>query len=202
MIALRAQFRLFAALAALAALAACGDDSSPDPAAAATEAAADESSSDDAGSDDDATDDDAGDDDDAEESGDEASSVADVFDVLDADYTQGSAHVEVSGDADVTEDYSAGGGFSTDGVTSLSFTNDNGLLGIAVDPGSTGGISFSSGDFASGGAFPDQCSIDITQNDESELAGTFECDGAPAVEGSSTDVFVVDIEGTFSVSPS
>ena len=195
MIALRAQFRLFAALAALAALAACGDDSSPDPAAAA-EAAADESSSDDAGADDEATDDDA------EESGDEASSVADVFEILDADYTQGSAHVEVSGDADVTEDYATGGGFSTDGVTSLSFTNDNGLLGIAVDPGSTGGISFSSGDFASGGAFPDQCSIDITQNDESELAGTFECDGAPAVEGSSTDVFVVDIEGTFSVSPS
>ena len=196
MTASRVSIRLLAALIALAPLAACGDDSDPDPAAAASESESEddaaaggseeEASSSDDGSDDESSDDAAG---------------ATPADIIDADYVEGSAHVEVTGDADVTEDYTTGGGFSGQGTTSLSFNNDAGLLGIAIDPGGGGGISFTSGDFATGGTFPDQCRLDVTQNDASGFAGEFVCEGAPAVNGSSTDLLTVDVEGTFSVSP-
>ena len=197
----RVSIYLLAALIALAPLAACGDDDDSDPAAAASEAvddATDDESEDEASSSDEESDDEESSDD---EGSDDGASAAALEDILDADYVEGSAHVEVSGDADVTEDYTTGGGFSSQGTTSLSFTNDAGLLGVAIDAGSGGGISFTSDDFATGGTFPDQCRLSVTQNDESGFAGEFTCEGVPAVNGSSTDLMTVDVEGTFSVSP-
>ena len=123
-----------------------------------------------------------------------------LSDIADAIYATGSAHVEVSGDVDRSDDFGAGGGFTESGMTSLTFNADEQhLLGIAIeDGGKGGGISFTTKDFATGGAFPDQCKLDVDENDASSFEGSFECNDVPAIEDN-TRSRTVNIAGTFAV---
>jgi hypothetical protein len=197
----RSPVRLLAVGIAVVAIAACGDDSdSSDPAAAVDAAVDDATDQADTVADDGADEQDTSDGASDEASANEAAAVSELFDILDATYLEGTASVDVSGDADLDAEYSVGGGFTEAGSTSLTFTDDRGVLGIAIDGTGFGGISFYQDDFATGGTFPDQCDIEVAGSDASAFTGEFSCEGVPAVNGTVNPNLTVDISGTFSVS--
>jgi hypothetical protein len=119
--------------------------------------------------------------------------------IIDATYTTGTARFELSGDTDMTVDYQTGGGFTANGAASLSFTdNDNGVLGIVIDTnGKAGAITFGTGQVGTAGALDGPCSMDITTNEPTELAGSFSCEDVAGIDGARTTT--VSFEGTFSV---
>jgi hypothetical protein len=187
-----------AAIAALLLLAACGSDSG-EPAAANEDATGDDSTepagSDDGGGDD-ASDnsDDAGGDD-----GDDADVADAPTGFADATYTTGTAQIEVSGDLDMNVDYANGGGYTEGEQMSLSFfaASSNDALGVFFQPGGSGGITWGTGQIAAGGEYPSDCDIELTTNDATEIAGSFECEDVPGINVAEN--ITVTLEGTFSV---
>jgi hypothetical protein len=124
-----------------------------------------------------------------------------VPDLVDASYASGTAHVEMSGDNDASADFTTGGGFTGQGTTFISFSDGTGAQQLTISIGSTAaesGISATFDGVSTGGAFGDACSIEVTTNTASEVAGHFSCDGIDAINQST--VLSVNLDGTFSVS--
>jgi hypothetical protein len=180
--------------AALLLLGACSSDSDDDPAASegTQDTAADDGATDDGATDEQAGDDGAGDD---GATGDLGDAPGDLPDGL---YTQGEAHVDVSGDFDETIDYEIGSGSTGEGSTSLSFSDgSSGVLGLLIQ-GAGGGVSWSTTDGrAAGGEFGRNCEIGLTESSASELAGSFRCEDVPGIDVATEAT--VTLEGTFSV---
>jgi hypothetical protein len=120
--------------------------------------------------------------------------------IVDAAYATGTAHVEVSGDIELSVDYATGGGFTNGGASSLSFSDtNNGVLGIVIDAGGErAAITFGTAQVGSGGAYPDTCDLGLTKNDDAGVAGRFRCEGVAGVDGAQQ--ITVTLEGEFSVS--
>jgi hypothetical protein len=198
----RSLTRLIAALlAAVLLLAACGSDSGDDAADAAEDGGGDASVLDD--TQDDGESDDGGDDGESDDGGGDAGGGGVSGDTpegfVEAEWATGTAHIDVSGDIDMAVDYAQGGGYTATDQMSLSFfgTDSNEALGVLIQPGGGGGITWGTGQMAAGGQYPSGCDIGLTKNDATEIAGTFLCEDVPGVDGA-TNV-TVTLEGTFSV---
>jgi streptogramin lyase len=124
--------------------------------------------------------------------------------LVDAKYTTGTFHVEVTGDVTKTFDAALQGSvsFTSEGSTILSYadptTGDGGgvVLSAAVN-----GVTVSSPAISTGGSNADSnvCAVVVTQSDASRVAGTFDCRrvlGVVAAATSATNV-TVDVRGTF-----
>lgn len=124
--------------------------------------------------------------------------------LVDARYTTGTFHVEVTGDVTKTIDAALQGSFSftSEGSTILSYadptTGDGGgvVLSAAVN-----GITVSSPAISTGGSNSDSnvCAVVVAQADASRVAGTFDCKRVVGVVASATTAtqVTVDVRGTF-----
>jgi hypothetical protein len=123
--------------------------------------------------------------------------------IVDATYTTGKWHVEITGEVTATLDNPLQGAFNvTDaGTTILNYqdatTGDGGgiVLSAAVN-----GVNVSSKAISSGGSNVDAnvCAVVVTRSDATGLAGTFDCKGlVSVVAGASPRNVTVDMRGTF-----
>jgi hypothetical protein len=116
----------------------------------------------------------------------------------DGAWTGGTAQVDLSGDAS--------GGFEaplfsatslTDGTTTtLTFTGDGGLIGIAIDA-ETFSVSVTTAEVVAGGGTTTNCSVSYTSTSSNNLSGDFSCPDSPAFTSTGTSGGTVDIEGSF-----
>ena len=124
--------------------------------------------------------------------------------IADANYTTGSAHVDVSGGKQVTIDSQLYPGVSmtTEGTTLLMYAGgegDNASV-FSIANGADTGLAFTlsaqgivtAGDGATG------CAIELTRNDGSAIEGRFTCRGMQTV---GLDMTNVDVSATFSAAP-
>ena len=121
--------------------------------------------------------------------------------VVIGNYSQGSAHVEISGGRSESTDFNAAGGATTPDGTFVSFTSGDGQnsMTITVSPKQDEtGVAVSINGLTTGGAFNDKCRIDVTKNDASELTGTFTCTGVDGVSGSQVFQGNLNVTGRFS----
>jgi hypothetical protein len=118
--------------------------------------------------------------------------------IVDAEYTEGSAEVELSGDTELTGEFGNVTGRTRLGTTALTYSDDSdGALTITLNgDASDGDITFGRSDVATRGSVGDQCAVELTQNDEDGLAGRFTCTDIPGTEGETETT--VTFEGTFS----
>jgi hypothetical protein len=116
----------------------------------------------------------------------------------DGAWTGGSAQVELSGDVS--------GGFEaplfsatslTDGTTTtLTYTGEGGLIGIAIDSASFS-VSVTTTEAVAGGGTTTNCSVSYTSTSSNNIAGDFSCPDSPSFTSGGAAGGSVDIEGSF-----
>jgi hypothetical protein len=124
------------------------------------------------------------------------------LDFADATYTGGSAHVEFSGDQDASADFDVATGYTGSGLTFLTYADATGAQQMTVSIGQTGlesGMAVTIDGVTTGGDFDTQCSIEITENSGSEVAGQITCENLDAV--TQTGILKVSVTATFSATP-
>jgi hypothetical protein len=124
--------------------------------------------------------------------------------IADANYTTGSAHVEVSGGKQATLDSQLipGVSMTTEGTTLLMYAAGEGENAsvFSISNGVDTGLAFtlSAQGIVTAGDGSTGCAIELTKNDGSGVEGQFTCRGMQTV---GLDMTAVDVSGTFSAAP-
>lgn len=124
--------------------------------------------------------------------------------IPDATYTSGDAHVDVSGQRQLTVDTQilSGVAFTSAGSTLLLYSSGEGenlvSFSVSVNPDSGPAITLSAPNLVTGGDPATGCAFEFTKNDASGLGGTVRCAGIPTV---GLDQATVDLNATFSAAP-
>ncbi len=132
------------------------------------------------------------------------SAAANAVTIADAAYNTGSAHIEVSGGRQLVLDGQLLPGMSVtaEGTTLLMYPAGDGSSGVlfTVSNGADTGLAFTvtAPEVTTGGDATNGCAIELTKNDASGLAGTFDCRGLDAI---ALDTPKVDVRGTFTAQP-
>lgn len=132
----------------------------------------------------------------------EAGTVQSVT-IADTNYNTGSAQVEVSGGRQLAFDGQLLPGLSmtTSGTTLLMYPGGEAggsVFTISNGPDTGLGFTLQAPDITTGGDATSGCTIELTRNDTSGLAGQFDCRGLLSV---SADMPTIDVRGTFSAEP-
>jgi hypothetical protein len=123
----------------------------------------------------------------------------DLPEVGDITLQDGTLLVRVSGGASVAVEI-PGSGFVMGGNVMLTGVADDGTANAQIvwSPSEgAGGLSFSKGDFATAADLVEQCSITLTKNDPTGLAGIVECKGIEAVTNGGLSVVTIDLRIEF-----
>jgi hypothetical protein len=134
----------------------------------------------------------------------DAGGTVEAVTIADANYTTGSAHVEVSGGKQATLDSQLFPGVSmtTEGTTLLMYAAGEGENAsvFSIANGADTGLAFtlSSQGIVTGGDGSTGCAIELTKNDGSGIEGRFTCRGMQTV---GLDMTAVDVSATFSAAP-
>jgi hypothetical protein len=179
-------------VAALLLATACGGSSSPKPSAASTGTNSQSSQQTSSSSDSSST------------SGSSSSDAGAAPQIFDANYQQGSAHVEISGGANRTVDLTKAGGYTVSGATVVTFTDAQSQNALSVtsskSSGDASGITLTAGGISTAGEFGRDCQLTVTKNDASEFAGKIQCTNVDGIEGSTVHSGL-NVNGTFSAKP-
>jgi hypothetical protein len=126
--------------------------------------------------------------------------------ILDGTFSTGKIHVEVSGEVNKTFDFplQAGGGFSGQGSTVLTYGESATGAAVVILSAETQGFTISSPEFSVGGSSGEgnNCTISVSQSDAARVAGTFDCKGAIGLagDGAAMKQVTADLRGTFEAS--
>ena len=123
--------------------------------------------------------------------------------IVDATYQHGTAHVEISGEKDVELDFNGASGVTNAGNTAVNFHDASGTSSLTITQSDTeeaAGIAVTSSEVTTGGQFGENCKLELTKHDGSELAGSFTCTDVDGLAGA-TVFSNLDIKGTFSAKP-
>jgi hypothetical protein len=118
--------------------------------------------------------------------------------VENGNWTGGTLHMEVTGDAEATFD-APGSGSTLDGVTSAAFTEAPNTVSIGLGGDTESAISLTAGGVSTVGGFRTNCTIDFTKSEASSLAADFACDDLDAVGTGTTDIKTIDVTGNFTL---
>lgn len=117
-------------------------------------------------------------------------------------YSKGKVRVEITGERKETID-AEGNAFVTDEVGLLSYADDK--VGVILSIGGegsdeAGGLSITTGDFATAGEWGKECKLSVDQSGSS-LKGTFSCDKIKAISLTAAKDYDIKIKGTFTAEP-
>ena len=115
-------------------------------------------------------------------------------------YPTGTGHLEISGEKGAKLDFPDGGGYVQDGALLLAFGTTDGSLGVTLASGSQDAVVIGTSELSGGGEIGKECEVDVTQNDDSGVAGTFSCSNVTLLVVTSGDLVKADLQGSFSVS--
>jgi hypothetical protein len=118
-------------------------------------------------------------------------------------FTKGTFHADVSGDATGTLDLAANGGFSAEGTTIINYGETGGDQASMIISPELVGVSASMGALSIAGSTTDanHCDAVITQSDATRLAGTFDCGRLVTYNGTTGTNINVTMRGTFEAAP-
>lgn len=129
---------------------------------------------------------------------------SDIPDLADAEYAQGTAHVEISGDASASFD-APGGGSVIQGLTVLSFANaertESLSIALFADGSTPDSITVLGGDASTTVEIGKDCDIEFTKSDATGLEGEFACEDVGAISVTQPEEYTITVTGTFSVTP-
>jgi hypothetical protein len=125
--------------------------------------------------------------------------------IVDAQYTTGKLHAEISGDVTTTLDAPLQGGlsFTSGDSTVLSYADATGSNGGGiVIGGGILGVTIATKELSTAGSTGDSnhCDVSLSQSDASRLAGTFDCKRLIGVVPDGSRNVTVDMKGTFEAS--
>jgi hypothetical protein len=130
-----------------------------------------------------------------------SSTAAEIPDIPDATWSNGRAHVEVSGDK-ASNFESDGSGATTNGFTSAAFPLNTGqTMSVALGGEEGSAISLTADGVSTTGAFGKDCDITFSKHDAEGVTADFTCTSLPAVGSSSTQVYTINVKGNFTLTP-
>jgi hypothetical protein len=121
--------------------------------------------------------------------------------IMDAMYTSGTAHIEVTGGKSLSTDATLvpGASMSTEGTTLLLYGAGDGqqavVISISNGPDIGLAMTITAPELTTGGDGSSGCGFELTRNDDTGVTGSFSCRGITTV---GLDMATVDASGTFS----